>query len=186
MILNDKEIRERQASGDLIVSPWSDELVNPASLDFRLGNKFGEVKATTYSFENSSKVFSRTVVPSDPTTFETEYRTTDKYLLEPGGFVIASSLEDITIPNDLCFITKGKSSLGRLGLANSDQAGFVDPGWSGFITLELYNHSQNTILLTAGMKIGQWVFYRCNPPEKSYKDTGRYYRQDQGSGSKGI
>lgn len=201
MILADWEIRDRIASGSIKVDPFDDSLINPASLDYRLGGKFGIVKCKeeigyrkkkhpglSIYYEDRLRPIKKLlpVNPLDKDSFEMKYIEAHTYELSPGAFVIAHTLESITIPDDLAMICKGKSSLGRLGLANSDMAGFVDPGWSGILTLELFNHSKNTILLTKGMKIGQFVFYDCEKVEKPYGETGRYQGQSPGEGSKGI
>lgn len=200
-ILCDRNIRDFMKAGLIQITDFDDSMINPASIDFRLGNKFGVIQPKQEVKHKQKQRYGglgfvddpfRTytvdlpIDPSNKDSFSVEYVERDEYKLGPGEFIIASSLESITIPNNLCFITKGKSSLGRLGLANSDQAGFVDPGWSGFITLELYNHSRNTILLKAGMRIGQWVFYVCSVPDKAYGEVGRYQGQGPAAGSKGI
>lgn len=175
MILVDHQLRAELEKGTLKITPFDDKLINPSSIDVRLGNKFGKVTTTYVSVD-----------PTDPLSFRTEEFEAEKVILFPGEFIIAHLLEDVTLPRDISAKVNGKSSLGRLGLENSSCAGWVDPGWSGKLTIELYNYSKNRILLQEGMKIGQLIFYKHVPCEKSYADTGRYMNQKPGQGSKGI
>lgn len=178
MILVDHMIRAELEKGTLKVTPFDDNLINPSSLDVRLGNKFGKVLSTYLS-----------VNPMDHTSFKTEdFEVDTSTLIFPGEFLIAHLMEDITLPRDISAKVNGKSSLGRLGLENSSCAGWVDPGWAGKLTIELFNYSKNRIVLTPGMKIGQIIFYKHPPCEVSYgeKPTSKYMNQTPGQGSKGI
>lgn len=179
MILCDGEIKKLIRSGVIEITPFEERLVNPTSLDYRLGRTFGEV------YRHGDYID-----PSDKESFTTIYQEADSYGLPPGGFVVACSLESISLPNFISAYAIGKSSLGRLGLQSSTPfAGWIDPGFSApSLTLELFNASQNMILLKAGMKIGQYIFCLHHQAEKPYgsEGVGRYQGQLPGTGSKGI
>jgi len=179
------------------VTPFDSELVNPNSLDIRLGNKFGILSATgkanvfTSSNPNEEEpVFDRrigVINPLDPETFTTEISERSTFVLQPGHGVIACLLEDITLPSFVCAEIRGKSSLGRLFLDNSTVAGWVDAGWSGVLTIELHNCGTIPIVLFPGMRIGQIVFNLTLPCLHPYgTKKGRYQKQEPGQGSKGI
>lgn len=124
--------------------------------------------------------------PLDPESFEFTPIEADSIILNPGQFILASSLERIELSPDVTAKVHGKSSLGRLGLINSSHAGWIDGGFRGFITLELSNTGPFPIRLTAGMKIGQLVFQTTEIPDKDYTVTGRYVDQSAAFGSKGV
>ena len=177
MILVDWQIRKDIEDKHIGISPFSEELLNPSSLDVRLGNKFGVVKA---QYEH--------IDPLDPYSFHTEEIESDSWILGPGGSVLGVLLEEISLPDDTSAYLKGKSSLGRLFLDNSSFACWIDPGWAGSLVIELANHSSNSIILTAGMKIGQLVFERHEVVDTPYgeKKTSKYHNQSGMTGSKGI
>ena len=202
MVLVDFQIRDHINKGNIKVTPFDDSLINPNSLDLRLGGNFSTVEAT-YNYDSTNIVktkinfnssdffdsflnFKKYLDPLDKETFITKSYEGDVFYLEPNCMVIASLAEDITLPDFICARVVGKSSLGRLGLDNSSVAGWVDANWSGVLTIELFNHSQNIIKLTKGMKIGQMIFLETEPCEKGYDKTGRYYKQQPGQGSKGV
>lgn len=181
-ILTDWEIEEALEKGDISITPYSKELLNPTSLDIRLGNSFGVIKRSGGCEQ---------VDPKNPLSFRTESRILGDgffQILKPHGFIIACTLEHISLGPTISAKCMGKSSLGRLGLENSSMAGWVDPGFSGILTLELYNYSENNIRLTPGMKIGQLVFFRHKEAREPYnkKATSKYKDQSAGQGSKGI
>jgi dCTP deaminase len=96
----------------------------------------------------------------------------DPFILHPGEFVLGSTLERVAIPDDMVARLEGKSSLGRLGLLIHSTAGYVDPGWDGFLTLELSNVANLPITIYPGMKIGQISFFRLSTPaERPYGST---------------
>lgn len=196
MIITDLEIKALCEEGYL-VSPFDPSLVNPSSLDYRLGTHFGRLTST---FEDIGScgipgyqlaVYRDSPIdPTDKSTFRTDMFEADSLFLEPGEFIIASSLEAIKLPSNISAYAIGKSSLGRLGLHSSTPfAGWIDPGFEApNLTLELHNVSKFTIKLTAGMKIGQFVFYKHNEVGFPYGSpgVGRYQNQEPGAGSKGI
>jgi dCTP deaminase len=104
-------------------------------------------------------------------------------VLHPGEFVLGSTLECCTLPDDLAGRLEGKSSLGRLGLLTHSTAGFIDPGFSGHITLELSNVANLPITLWPGMKIGQLCLLRLtSPAEHPYgsASVGSKYQGQRG------
>ena len=170
MILSDIEIMNLLEARDLIVEPMNEKSIQPASVDIRLGNTFC-VSDT---------------VPGGIVTFDTKinYRTltTDRYVLLPGQFVLATTMEYIKLPNDLTAFVEGRSSIGRLGLFVQN-AGWVDPGFEGEITLEMYNASQLAIELTAGSRVGQLVFAKTGM-EAQNPYCGKYQGQRGATGSR--
>lgn len=153
MILVDSEITELGQNG--LVSPFDPELVNPASIDIRLGPKL-----------------LLDVRSSGPN----EWLDISQYhYIDPGEFVLAETFEIIALPDNICAQLFLKSSRGRDGYQHI-LAGWVDPGWYGRLTLELYNPSQVSLPLTPGMKIAQLVLHRCSKaPDRPYSQTGRYH-----------
>ena len=163
VILSDAGIRARIDSGAIRLDPYDPALVQPASIDFRLHQDI--LVFNNYTCEAIDPY----AVPED---LHSKVTITDEnpFILHPGDFVLASSMERLTVPVDLVARCEGKSSLGRLGLAVHVTAGYVDPGWSdGHITLELANVSRLPIKLWAGMRIGQFAFETLDQPaERPY------------------
>ena len=149
MILSDRTIYRMLESGALTISPLDKGQVQPASVDIRLGNTFSVV-------EDSSSG----IIALDS---EIRYRTitSDTYVLLPNQFVLATTMEYFVLPDDVTAFVEGRSSRGRLGLFIQN-AGWVDPGFQGEITLELYNANRCAIELRAGRRVGQMVFSRMD------------------------
>ena len=145
MILSDKTISKMLKDKILIITPLEDEQIQPASVDIRLGDSFSVVEDTHNGIITMSK--------------EIKYKTikADKYLLLPGQFVLATTMEYFALPDNLTAFVEGRSSLGRMGLFIQN-AGWVDPGFQGEITLELFNANRCAIELQAGRRVGQLVF----------------------------
>jgi len=170
MILSDRTIRQMLREGSLQISPLDEQQIQPASVDVRLGDTFSIVE------DSSSGII----------TMESEirYKTiqADTYLLLPGQFVLATTMEYFVLPDDLTAFVEGRSSLGRMGLFIQN-AGWVDPGFRGEITLELYNANRCAIELKAGRRVGQLVFAKMDQPaENPYR--GKYQGQTGATGSK--
>jgi dCTP deaminase len=128
-------------------------MVQPSSIDVRL-DRFFRV------FENHRYPHIDPAVEQVDLTREVEAIGDEPFVLHPGEFVLGSTYEVISLPNDVAARLEGKSSLGRLGLLTHSTAGFIDPGFSGHVTLELANVATLPILLWPGMKIGQVCFFR--------------------------
>jgi dCTP deaminase len=114
----------------------------------------------------------------------TELETIDDetpFVLHPGEFVLAVTMERVEIPNDIVGRLDGKSSLGRLGLIVHSTAGFVDPGFKGRLTLELTNIANLPVLLYSGMPVSQISFVRLTTPtDKPYGSDGSKYQGQMG------
>jgi dCTP deaminase len=104
----------------------------------------------------------------------------DPFILHPGEFVLGSTLERVRLPDDLVARLEGKSSLGRLGLLIHSTAGYVDPGWDGFLTLELSNVANLPITIYPGMKIGQLSFVQMTEPADAPYGSGALGSKYQG------
>jgi dCTP deaminase len=170
MILSDQTIRRMLEEKSLVIEPLEERQIQPASVDIRLGNTFSVVEDSSAGIIDLER--------------EIRYKTieTDKYLLLPGQFVLATTMEYIALPEDLTAFVEGRSSLGRMGLFIQN-AGWVDPGFCGEITLELYNANRCAIELTAGRRVGQLVFARMDAPAKQPYD-GKYQGQRGATGSR--
>jgi len=170
MILSGKTIRLLLSSGQLGISPLDDIQIQPASVDVRLGSSFSVVETGSNS-----------IIKMDASA---QYRsiTADTFLLLPSQFVLATTMEYFRLPDNLTAFVEGRSSLGRLGLFIQN-AGWVDPGFEGEITLELFNASNRAIELRAGRRVGQLVFARLDgDAEKPYR--GKYQGQRGATGSR--
>ena len=174
MLLSDRDILDAVKNDRLGIQPFEDELVQPSSIDVRLDRRFRVFNNQKYTHIDPSK-------QQDDLTSSVEVGPDEPFVLHPGEFVLASTLEVITLPADLAARLEGKSSLGRLGLLTHSTAGFIDPGFSGHVTLELSNVANLPITLWPGMKIGQLcVFMLSSPAENPYgagANLSRY--QDQ-------
>ena len=157
VLLSDRDIRAEIAGGRLGIDPFDDTLVQPSSVDVRLDNLFRVFNNTRYTHIDPAK-------QQDELTSLVQPVDGEPFVLHPGEFVLGSTLECCTLPDDLAGRLEGKSSLGRLGLLTHSTAGFIDPGFSGHITLELSNVANLPITLWPGMKIGQLCLLRLTSP----------------------
>ena len=176
MLLSDRDIKSEVQAGRLILEPWDAGLVQPSSVDVRLDRYFRV-------FNNSQYTHIDPATQQDELTTLVEPKGDDPFVLHPGEFVLGSTLEVVTLPDDLAARLEGKSSLGRLGLLTHSTAGFVDPGFSGHITLELSNVANLPITLWPGMKIGQLCMFRLSSPsEHPYGSSvyGSRYQDQRG------
>lgn len=170
MILSDKTIIKMLDEKSLVINPVTKEQIQPASVDICLGNTFSVVDDT----------------PSNIITLESQINyktiTTDTYLIMPGEFVLATTMEYFELPDNLTAFVEGRSSLGRMGLFIQN-AGWVDPGFKGEITLELYNANRCAIELKAGRRVGQLVFAEMDSPAIN-PYNGKYQGQMGATGSR--
>ncbi len=160
MILSDRTIREEVAKGRIVVEPFDDSCVQPSSIDLRVDRYFRV-------FRNHSQRVIDVKDDQEELTELVEVIEDDALILHPGEFVLGSTLERVGLPDDLVGRLEGKSSLGRLGLLIHTTAGFVDPGFDGFLTLELSNVANLPITVYPGMKIGQISFLRMTSPAEN-------------------
>jgi dCTP deaminase len=157
MILSDHTIREELAAGRIVVDPFDDACVQPSSIDLHVDSEFRVFQNNRYPFIDVRK--------EQPDLTElVEMKPGEPFILHPGEFVLGSTLERVALPDDLVARLEGKSSLGRLGLLIHSTAGYVDPGWDGYLTLELSNVANLPITIYPGMKIGQISFFRLTTP----------------------
>jgi dCTP deaminase len=157
VLLSDRDIRAEIAAGRLGIDPFDDSLIQPSSVDVRLDNLFRVFNNTRYTHIDPAE-------RQDELTTLVEPVEGESFVLHPGEFVLGSTLELCSLPDDLAGRLEGKSSLGRLGLLTHSTAGFIDPGFSGHITLELSNVANLPITLWPGMKIGQLCLLRLTSP----------------------
>ena len=170
MILSDKTIFKMLEEKSLVAEQIEKEQVQPASVDIRLGNTFAIVEDSSTGIIQMDK--------------EIKYKTiiSDSYILLPNQFVLATTMEYFELPDDLTAFVEGRSSLGRMGLFIQN-AGWVDPGFKGEITLELYNANRCAIELKAGRRVGQLVFAKMDDKALNpYK--GKYQGQKGATGSR--
>ena len=176
MLLSDRDIRAEIDAGRVVLDPWDPAMVQPSSIDVRMDKWFR-------LFDNHKYPVIDPAQDQPELTRLIEVDPAEGFVLHPGEFVLGSTLETITLPDDLAARVEGKSSLGRLGLLTHATAGFVDPGFSGHVTLELSNVATLPIRLWPGMKVGQLCFFRLSSPaEHPYgsKEYGSHYQGQRG------
>ncbi len=176
MLLSDQDLRKEVESGRLVLDPFDVEMLQPSSFDVRLDRYFRVFNNTRYTHIDPAQ-------QQDDLTSLIEAEEGEPFVLHPGEFVLGSTYEMVTLPDDLAGRLEGKSSLGRLGLLTHSTAGFIDPGFSGHITLELSNVANLPITLHPGMKIGQLCLFKLSSPaEHPYgsKQAGSRYQGQRG------
>ena len=176
VLLSDADLRAAVAAGRLGVEPFDPALVQPSSIDVRLDRWFRVFANHRYTHIDPAE-------RQDDLTELVEPRDDEPFVLHPGEFVLGSTLETVSLPDDLAGRLEGKSSLGRLGLLTHSTAGFVDPGFHGHVTLELSNVANLPIRLWPGMKIGQLCLFRLTgPAEQPYGSAaaGSRYQGQRG------
>lgn len=159
-LLSDRDIRAEIAAGRVRLDPFDPSLIQPASIDVCLDRYYR-------LFDNHKYSVIDPATDQPDLTRLVEVDPSEPFVLHPGEFVLASTLELVTLPDDVAARLEGKSSLGRLGLLTHSTAGFIDPGFSGHVTLELSNVATLPITLWPGMKIGQLCFFRMSSPSES-------------------
>jgi dCTP deaminase len=151
-------------------------MIQPSSIDVRI-DKFFRV------FDNHKYAAIDPAEPQDDLTRLVEVEGGGPFVLHPGEFVLGSTYESVSLPDDIAARLEGKSSLGRLGLLTHSTAGFIDPGFEGNVTLELSNMATLPINLWPGMKIGQLCFFRLSSPAEFPYGSEKYgsrYRGQRG------
>lgn len=170
MVISDKTIKRYLQEGKLIIDPIEKGQIQPASVDLRLGNHFLKVD------ENNVECMTL-----DSQIRYIEFKS-DEVIIPPHSFLLATTMEYIKLPNNLTAFVEGRSSIGRIGLFIQN-AGWVDPGFEGEITLELFNASRLPIRLKAGRRLCQLVFAQLDQEaEEPYR--GKYQGQRSATGSK--
>ena len=173
MLLSDRDIRAELDAGRVKLDPYEPAMIQPASIDVRLDRYFR-------LFDNHKYTVIDPAQDQPDLTRLVEVEPTASFVLHPGEFVLAATFEQVTLPDDVAARLEGKSSLGRLGLLTHSTAGFIDPGFSGHVTLELSNVATLPITLWPGMKIGQLCFFRLSSPAEEPYGSPRYGSRYQG------
>ena len=176
MLLSDRDLVCEIKAGNLTLDPFEPDLVQPSSIDVRLDRLFRVFNNHLYTHIDPA-------IQQDELTSLVDVADGEPFVLHPGEFVLASTLEVVTLGDQLAGRLEGKSSLGRLGLLTHSTAGFIDPGFSGHITLELSNVANLPITLWPGMKIGQLCLLRLtSPAEHPYgsAQAGSKYQGQRG------
>lgn len=175
-VLSDRTIKEELAAGRLAIEPLDADAIQPASVDLKLDRAFRVFRSTARPFVDVRE-------PVDDLTELVEIAEGEPFVIQPASFCLGSTIEKITLPDDIVARVDGKSSLGRLGLLVHATAGYVDPGWTGCLTLELSNQSQMPIALYYGMRIAQISFLRLTTPvDRPYgsEELGSKYQGQTG------
>jgi dCTP deaminase len=175
-VLSDRTIREYLEAGKLGIEPLDEDSIQPASVDLRLGPSFRIFRVTSRPFVDVQH-------PMEDLTELVETAPEEPFIIHPGTFCLGATIETITLPDDIVARVDGKSSLGRLGLLVHATAGYVDPGWTGRLTLELSNQSQMPIALYSGMRIAQVSFLTMSTPvDRPYgsEELGSKYQGQTG------
>lgn len=168
MLLSDHDINAELASGRITLAPSEAEMVQPSSVDVRLDRYFRLFDNHKYPVIDPSE-------EQPELTRLIEVDPDEGFILHPGEFVLGSTYEQVGLPDDVAARLEGKSSLGRLGLLTHSTAGFIDPGFSGHVTLELSNVATLPIRLWPGMKIGQLCFFKLSSPADRPYGAGATY-----------
>ena len=171
--MSDRDIRASIESGQIGLDPLEMGLLQPSSIDVRLDRFFR-------LFDNHKYAFIDPAEQQDELTRLIEVDPAEPFILHPGEFVLGSTYEFVTLPDDVAARLEGKSSLGRLGLLTHSTAGFVDPGFKGHVTLELSNVATLPIKLWPGMKIGQLCFFKLTSPSEHPYGSEKYASRYQG------
>jgi dCTP deaminase len=174
VLLSDRDLRAEIESGRVGVDPYDPAMIQPSSVDLRLDRYFRVFQNHRYGFIDPAQ-------EQEDLTELIEPAGEEPFILHPGEFVLGSTYETVSLPDDLAGRLEGKSSLGRLGLLTHSTAGFIDPGFTGHVTLELSNVATLPIKLWPGMKIGQLCLLRMTSPAEhpygSAKAGSRYQGQ---------
>ena len=155
MIFSDRTIKEAIAAGRIEIDPFEASYVQPSSVDLRVDRFFRVFENHKYPYIDPK------AAQLDLTTL-VEVSDEEPFILHPGEFVLGSTFERVRLGNDVVARLEGKSSLGRIGLLIHSTAGFVDPGFDGYLTLELSNVANLPIAIYPRMKIGQISFYQLS------------------------
>lgn len=176
MLLSDRDIRSEIDNGRVTLDPWDPSMIQPSSVDVRLDKYFR-------LFDNHKYPVIDPAQDQPELTRLVEVDPEESFVLHPGEFVLGSTFEEVSLPDDVAARVEGKSSLGRLGLLTHATAGFVDPGFTGHVTLELSNVATLPIVLHPGMKIGQLCFFQLSSAaEHPYGSSakGSHYQGQRG------
>jgi dCTP deaminase len=173
VLLSDRDILAEIDAGRVCFDPYEPAMIQPSSIDVRLDRYFR-------LFDNHKYAVIDPAQEQGDLTHLVETVGTEPFILHPGEFALGSTLETVALPDDIAARLEGKSSLGRLGLLTHSTAGFIDPGFTGHVTLELSNVATLPIKLWPGMKIGQMCFFRLSTPAANPYGSGAAGSRYQG------
>lgn len=173
MLLSDKDIETYVESGEITLEPWDPQMIQPSSVDIHLDRFFR-------LFDNHKYPVIDPASDQPELTRLVEVPADGEFVLHPGEFVLGSTFEKVTLGAGVAARLEGKSSLGRLGLLTHSTAGFIDPGFSGHVTLELSNTATLPIKLYPGMKVGQFCFFQLSSVAGSPYGSGASGSRYQG------
>ncbi|GAA1645394.1 dCTP deaminase [Georgenia ruanii] len=173
MLLSDRDIRVQIDAGRVVLDPFEPNMIQPASLDVRLDRYFRLFDNHKYPVIDPSQ-------DQPELTRLVDAGPDSPLVLHPGEFVLGATYESVTLPDDIAARLEGKSSLGRLGLLTHSTAGFIDPGFTGHVTLELSNTATMPIMLWPGMKIGQLCFFQLSSAAEAPYGSGARGSRYQG------
>jgi dCTP deaminase len=173
VILSDRDIIKAIEEKRIEIDPFDPACVQPSSVDLHVDRYFRTFHNARYPYIDVKK-------PMDGLTELVDVKEEDPFILHPGEFVLGSTLESVSLSNDLVARLEGKSSLGRLGLLIHSTAGFVDAGWNGHLTLELSNVANLPITIYPNMKIGQVSFFAMSSPAENPYGSNKVGSKYQG------
>lgn len=173
MLYSDRDIKKELDAGRIKLEPFDESMIQPASVDVRIDRFFRLFDNHKYAHIDPSK-------DQRELTRLVEVAPDEPFILHPGEFVLGATYEKVTLPSDIAARLEGKSSLGRLGLLTHSTAGFIDPGFSGHVTLELSNMATLPILLWPGSKVGQLCFFKLTSETEHPYGSGAYGNRYQG------
>ena len=171
-VLSDGTILRLVREGRITIDPWDEGLLQPASVDLRVGDSF-----RVFHNHRASAIDLRD--PPDNLTEQVLVEPGECFVIHPGEFCLGRTLEWVELPDDIVARIEGKSSLGRLGLIVHATAGFCDPGWKGTLTLELANLTRIPIKLSPGLPIAQLSFMALDAPALrpyGHEQLGSHYQ----------
>ena len=167
MLLSDRDIRSHIDAGRIALDPYDASMIQPSSVDVRIDRYFR-------LFDNHKYPVIDPAEDQPDLTRLIEVAPDEPFILHPGEFVLGATFEQVTLADDVAARLEGKSSLGRLGLLTHSTAGFIDPGFSGHVTLELSNMATLPVKLWPGMKIGQLCFFQLSSPAERPYGSAEY------------
>jgi len=173
VLLSDRDIKVELDAGRIGLEPLDPAMIQPSSIDVRLDGLFR-------LFDNHKYAYIDPAEDQPELTHLIETKPDEPFILHPGEFVLGATYEQVTLPDNIAARLEGKSSLGRLGLLTHSTAGFIDPGFSGHVTLELSNVATLPIKLWPGMKIGQLCFFQLSSPAEKPYGSSEYGSRYQG------
>ena len=173
MLLSDRDIKAELNAGRIGLEPLDPAMIQPSSIDVRLDRLFRLFANHKYAYIDPAE-------DQPELTHLIETKPDEPFILHPGEFVLGATYEQVTLPDNVAARLEGKSSLGRLGLLTHSTAGFIDPGFSGHVTLELSNVATLPIKLWPGMKIGQLCFFQLSSPAEKPYGSSEYGSRYQG------